>query len=561
MKSQEREEIAAKVAVFMEQVARARSGSGARKPALGWIAVSTKHQAAGDKVSLEDQFAKITEWCEANDHYLIDLLVVPGHSRNYYNFSEFLVDAAKENIDAPSKLLHYIDKKAFRVFLCWDGTRFGREQSIFAEVVARIIDSGANVYSITEGWADKANYRYYSAIGGLKAASQLDDMQAKFQSGMTQRSKLGLPVSSRPFWAHRLIRNPESGKAEYLELDPDKKHIIDAVAELILEGVSWMTMEKELYLRYGIVNQDGRVFSHNFFYKRVYHPAWWGHSARHFRTEHHPNGQKTDLWVFDADEPLPDGVVIHRDVLPAVWEGEIAERIKAELRRRRMAIRGSARSIRTRRFTGLLICGGCGYVMKYLLSGSKWVALGCSTRWWTSDIRPTCEQTHSINERTVQEWFDVRLRHMLEAGNPAAFMPDQTPAVEDTEARMQSLKAEIAAIEGQIRNLIVKQADAPASTGHLYDDEINIRGQRLVYLQDQLRQAETITAAASAAILSPQIAYDQIAKMGVDGFWELDQKRQNQLLHAIMGKRRLVILERQIKQLSQANPRVRQHRK
>jgi hypothetical protein len=313
-----------------------------------------------------------------------------------------------------------------------------------------------------------------------------------------------------------------------------------------------MHIERELYRRFGHVNEQGRAYPANFFYKRVYHPAWWGHNARHFHSKTHPNGEKTDLWVFDADEPLPEGVILFRNVLPPVWTGELAERVKAELRRRRMAIRGSARAILTRRFTGLFICGGCGYAMHYLLDGRKWVALGCHTRYWTSDIRPDCRQTKSISEKKVIEYVDVCLRRMLAETDPDAFLPQRQP--QSPKLRRETLASELSQLGEKARRLIVKQAAAPESLHNLYDEELKLIAERLSILQEALRELDRDEARAFIHV-TPEYAYDEIVKLTVDGFWKLPQKQQNQLLHALMGKRRFVVLNGEIVGIADAPPR------
>ena len=58
-----------------------------------------------------------------------------------------------------------------------------------------------------------------------------------------------------------------------------------------------------------------------------------------------PNGQKVGMWVFDPAEPVPEGVKMWRDTHEPMLTGDLAERLKAELRRRSLAIKGSARPI------------------------------------------------------------------------------------------------------------------------------------------------------------------------------------------------------------------------
>jgi hypothetical protein len=108
-----------------------------------WCAVSSAEQAADEKASLGEQERELRELAAREDWQIVDVLIVPGFSRRYYNFPEFAEAAAREGIEAGKRLLEHFDRRDFDVFACRDGSRFGREQSIFGEVVARVIDSGA----------------------------------------------------------------------------------------------------------------------------------------------------------------------------------------------------------------------------------------------------------------------------------------------------------------------------------------------------------------------------------------------------------------------------------
>jgi DNA invertase Pin-like site-specific DNA recombinase len=104
-------------------------------------------------------------------------LIVPGFSRRYYNLPEFAAALYKEkDNDAGHRLLRHIRERSFDVFVCRDADRFGREQSLVSEVIARIIDSGARIYTLNEGWIDAQHYRMVSALTGVRAASYVDDL-------------------------------------------------------------------------------------------------------------------------------------------------------------------------------------------------------------------------------------------------------------------------------------------------------------------------------------------------------------------------------------------------
>lgn len=50
---------------------------------------------------------------------------------------------------------------------------------------------------------------------------------------------------------------------------------------------------------------------------------------------------------------MPEGATIFRHTHPAVWDGELADRIRAEIMRRSDTMRGKSVPRRTHRFSGL----------------------------------------------------------------------------------------------------------------------------------------------------------------------------------------------------------------
>src|SRR5690606_36670017 len=104
-------------------------------------------------------------------------------------------------------------------------------------------------------------------------------------------------------------------------------------------GVGWRMIEQELYERYGYVRDNGKPYSRAFFYKRIFTPTWWGHSARFYKGEVY--GQKSDLWVYDESYPLPEDAIVFRNTHEPIWDGDLAKAIQSEIARRRMTALGS----------------------------------------------------------------------------------------------------------------------------------------------------------------------------------------------------------------------------
>jgi hypothetical protein len=119
-------------------------GDSAAKPlrAVLWCAVSDEKQAREEKIGLAEQERLLREKAEGEGWLIVDILIVPGFSRRFYNYPEFMAAALKDGIEAPKRLMEHWNAGDFDVLACRYGSRFAREQSIFGEVVARTIDMG-----------------------------------------------------------------------------------------------------------------------------------------------------------------------------------------------------------------------------------------------------------------------------------------------------------------------------------------------------------------------------------------------------------------------------------
>src|SRR5690348_2551379 len=94
-------------------------------------AVSSEKQAADQKASLEDQEAKGRKFVkETKGAVLVDLLQVPGFSRDYTDVWECAYDMQADGIDAFSRLLKHFELRDFDVLFIRDAARFARTQSI-----------------------------------------------------------------------------------------------------------------------------------------------------------------------------------------------------------------------------------------------------------------------------------------------------------------------------------------------------------------------------------------------------------------------------------------------
>lgn len=523
------------------------------------VAVSTPEQAKDETQSLETQEKELRAIAEARGWQVVDVLSVPGFSRDYITLEECADDMlkAKQPITAMRDLKTHLTRRDFDVLMVRDADRFGRTQTLVSQIAETIcIRLGLKIYSQMDNQlVEGLQARFWAAMTGLRAASDQDKRKKYLHDGMMNRAARGLPISSRIPFSHVLIRDPKTGKALRLEVDESKRRLWDDVASLVLEGVGWLNLENELYRRFGYVNTDGRAFQRNTFYALFLNPVFWGHTAAGHRKDKRIGfGHKYGLWAIEAGHDVPKGVTIFYDVGQPVYTGELAERLKAELRRRATVIRGKATSGHTNPFTGLLLCGKCGYSLTYVRLSGKNATYHCVSHYFADErSRPDCDQYrfYLYEERYLKPYFNNLLAKMLEAGTPDVFMDEPPP---DGSVRLEQLEAEISSVERQTRNLIQLQAQADEAVRSLYDAEIQQAAERLKILRNVLVDARHLTQSTEQSRRQRQQAYDDIYRLGLDGFWQQDSRSINQQLHMLTGDRRFVAWDGKIVGVGKTRP-------
>jgi hypothetical protein len=390
---------------------------------------------------------------------------------------------------------------------------------------------------------------------GYRAASEVDNLMKKAAAAKDELAKTGIYYNARPAWSHKVVRD-ELGKALGIVPDEEKQFIIENAARIVVEGIGWFHIEEELNSRYGILNispgktkvrkGQHRIQKHEpvpfvagFFYQLFHTPMFWGHTARRWRTD---QSQKTDMWVFDEGVPCPEGVLIRYNTHAPALSGELAESLKAELRRRRRAIRGRTRPHRTKRFAGLLVCGSCGYNMTFFDNGTGYNYYRCPSV-YVKGVREKCASVQYIPERHIQAYFDTLLRRLIETKDLSILQGSEADTME---AESRSVQSRIADVEARSRRLIEKQASADSVLTTLYDDQLRTFAHELKELRARVSDLERKIAAPSRA--EQKRALDDIEKI-IDGFWEQEGVAINQLLHRLMGTNRLAVKDKAITDL------------
>ncbi len=524
-----------------------------------WCAVSSRAQNEPEKISLPDQEADSIALAKGNGWQIVDVLKVPGHSRRYVDFHELASDAAKKGVEAFNRLYRHWQSEDFDVMIVRDGDRFARTQALHAYVVERTINIKARIYSLQDGWIDDTNYRMFIAMGGYKAAGDIDRLVKARDRSMTARAQRGLPISSRVPMSHKVVRDPTTGKATCLEVNEGKRRLWNDLAELILAGVAWYDIEDELFERYGHINDEGSRYYSGFLYRLVMKPIFWGHIARFHANARSKNGFKYGAWVYDELVPMPEGAVIFRNTHTPVWKGETAERVKAEIRRRSETVRGHSDPQRTHRFSGLGVCAECGSFWATHVKNSKaYRGVLCPAAKSRSKGRPECSNTRIMSEKRLIELMNEYLRQMIERNSTDVFNAAQ-PSELNHQARAQDLNAEIVKLELEARSLIREQAKAGSELQAIYQEElaqIDTRLKNMKVTRDVL-QSRAVENERTTAV--QQSTLHELAQMSLEAFWKQESRYINQVLHRLMGKKRFLLLDGTIIGVAEINRKQRRH--
>jgi len=516
--------------------------------AVIWCAVSTKPQATEDKDSLGSQEREARALCEREGWQIAAVLRVPGHSRNYIDIHRCAADMRKQGIDAFDRLLELWSSGGLDILICRDADRFARTQTLLSYIAeTTVFEAGARIYSMADGWIDERNVRMWISMAGYRAAGSNDDLTRKRVMGSRRRVERGLSSKGVSF-GFKLERRPygDRSQSDRLLPDPDKRRMIDDMATVLLDRVGWNRFGKVLYQRFGHVNPEtGKPYERWFFKAFFHNPYTWGNTAYRYALRY-------GLWAFDESFPVPEGTLVYRAKHEPLYSGEIAERIKAELRRRHKAKGGRGRggkgADRYYPFTGLLSCAECGYTLT-VWSRVHVARDGTQSRytWWycaRASREKTCANTHYIKDSVVRTYVDSLLRAVLSAGSFDVVLNESSNG-ESPATRLETLHREITELEKQIDGLIMHQATAPAILRERYTAQIEAAAERLEILERQRSEMQRSQPDQDRQRVQ-EIGMRDLAAQSMDQFWALDANRINRILREVFGNVRLVVKDAQI---------------
>lgn len=497
--------------------------------AVIWCAVSTKEQAKDDRNSLQSQERDALAVCEREGWRVVEVLCVPGHSRRARRIDELAAEMRSKGIIAFDRLIELWKQKGFDVLVCRDDDRFARSQSIHAYIIEETIERGARIYTLQNGWIDRANFRGRIALGGYKAAGEIDALIKRTRDGIDKKIQQGLP-NTRAAFPYIVLRDPHTGKRLKTEVDEQYRPILDDLATIVLSGVPFQEFE------YHLLGLGHRQFSRNFFRKRLLTPFWWGNTGHRYEGN-------MGLWAFDPAIVPPDGAVIYYGNHDPVYRGDTADEIKAELRRRVTIVTGRMRPANPFRFSKVAFCGECGSTLSGMRR-TRSVRWACFNRFASKAamLRP-CEQVGYVRDDTILDYVDGLLRQIVKGAPIDWFDLEQA---DRTESELSQLERQIDTLERQIEGMIINQATAPDSTRPIYDQQITSAAQRLEQVTARRTKVLSEGTRHTHALDMQRVTVELIRQKGVDWLWQQSDRVVNQTLHKLLGNYRLVTRDKAV---------------
>lgn len=483
-------------------------------------AVSTPPQATPERESIPSQKRDFEVAAKQHGWHITEILEVPGFGRDYIQFTACRDDMLKQGIDAFYRLEQLWSKKEIDLLIVRDGDRFARSQPVYATVVYELIrtSKACLYYTAKNLLVDEKNYITIVAFGGYQAADEVERLKARYQSGMQGRVfNRKLPALQTP-QSHKIVKN---GKTETLVLDDSRQRFFADLAELILKGLSYSIIAVELNER-GHRTPKGNLIHAMGIYHLLYSPPTWGALGRHY-------GKYYGGWVYDESVPLPEGAEIIRDAIPAVWTGEVAELIKAELRRREEIDRnGRGKSTSIKRFAGLFLCGNCGWKMSYNIAARAYARYRCQSRY--SKFHTHECRARPIYEKPATEEMKKILQGWIDSGDASNLI--RSAKTTDNQSKIRQISEEIERTEKHINALIRQRLDVSESVQTQYINQINDAGEQLEALKAEQRRLQMTTEPAN--VVAHRInAYYELSQITVDELFSRSDTEINQFLHRL----------------------------
>ena len=513
-----------------------------------WCAVSSEEQAKSDKISLQTQERELREVADKEGWEIVKVFMWDGYSRWESDPIAALEDFAEQGRFEYHELRRMWRAREFDILLLYTHSRAGRSFTMQSWVVENVIRHDGEVFRIHGGWINKHDYAFQIGMGGVLTTSEVDRLIEQRFHAMNERAKRGLPTSSVTLLSHYIRRdvlgkplNDERGIPLPLVVDEKLRRLWNDAADLLLQGVSFKSLETELYNRFGHANDKNEPYKSFMVHNLYFNPAFWGHSARFFR-DGRKHGYKVGSWAYDENVPLPEGVVCFRNTHEAIYQGELADAVRAELNRRLTVSRGRSSSNKTNAFTGIFVCAECTYYYGYT-HRYQYTYLYCGARNVGRYKSRICEQSTGLTEAEAEAIVGNLLIFVLENDTLETYFNDaQTPLEENS--RVALIEQELLDLAEEAIGLS-ERVKIPGLED-VFQPQLERIGLRRNTLKDQLEVARFQEARHYSLQLQERQAINDLREMTLEKFWLKSPKEKNQLIHRLLGNRRFAVLDGEI---------------
>lgn len=506
-----------------------------------WKAVSSIDQAGEDKISLDYQETECRKLAAERGYTVVDVLSVDGFSRSEGDLITALEELRGQGVTAYDRIREHWQNHTIDVLVAYTDSRLGRSPSLYTHVFDNLLSNHINIDTVQGGLINFRDRRVRNALGIIAITADLDRLHDQYDPGMTKRMEDGRPVASNDTFTHVKVRNSK-GESHTYAVREENRAACDLIARSMIDRKGYHVIAG-LLADYGIRGTRGSYMWDSDVRMVVLSPISWGNIARKYKN-------KQGIWVFDDSVDLPPGVVIQRGTHESIWTGDLGDALKEELRRRELLNTGKAWPSKLTAFSGLLVCGYCGYRMSFQHVPKPtyvWRAYTCSSN-FTQINRlhgRSCESVKkSIRFEAVVEWLTPRLELAVRAEDINVLFNVNTVA--PIEADLSLLKKQLIEKQAYGQRLMEDRGNTPASMSSGLQALIDRTGEELKHLEEDIARLSHKRSVQKRATVSNQRALDSLREIGTDNLWKLSEPEINQRLYAIFGNHKLSVRDGEI---------------
>lgn len=524
-----------------------------------WCAVSKpdtrkrKGQEVEDKYSLSDQEAMGRAFAADNEYETVRVFLWPGHSRDESDPVQALEDFAAVGRNEYHELRELWRSKAFDVLWCHNHSRLGRSFTMQSWVIENVIRAGAKIYRHVGGWIRHDDYGGQIALGGFSNIQERERRIIQNDAGLTARASKGLNVARVPY-PHRLIRDPDTGKAIRMEIDPSNRAFLNDLHALLLEDVGFKVLGRELYTRFGHSNPDtGKAWGNVSLYNMLHRPSFWGHTARKFRKV--VDTLSRDGWGYDKAAPVPPGVILFRDTHEPAYTGEQADDVMSVLRFRKTN-RGAARPSRVRALSGLAYCAHCLRRMRIAKGTAKYIDYDyvyCSSHYdyIYMMVGDDCPNNRHIRDYYIKDFIEDLITRAQREESPETLFPRR---MQLPPTRLEAIQDDIERQQVLLDRLILQAAGAGDTLNNHYRKLINGAAETLERLESERERLIEQSRVHIEHAQRREKALSQLSDIPITSLWQTPGPKLNRLLKDFLNPYRIFVLNGEIVRLDLCPP-------